>query len=98
VRYAEIICRGNLVQTTDARMEEKYPSQLNSWVKLHVPGLTQVAHEAVCTPSSMSSLFQKPRIKIYLSHHFAIIINYYLKDLSPLSYPLFQPFIPLSLT
>jgi hypothetical protein len=53
------------------------PSRLNSWVKLHVPGPTHVAHEAACTPSSMCSLFQELRIKIYLSHHFGIIINYY---------------------
>jgi hypothetical protein len=77
VRYAEIRRRGNTVQTMDGRMEDEPPSRLNSWVKLHVPGPTHVAHEAACTPSSMCSLFQELRIKIYLSHHFGIIINYY---------------------
>jgi hypothetical protein len=66
-----------MVQTMDGRMEDEPPSRLNSWVKLHVPGPTHVAHEAACTPSSMCSLFQELRIKIYLSHHFGIIINYY---------------------
>jgi hypothetical protein len=82
--HAEIRRRGHMVQTMeDGRMEDEPPSRLNSWVKLHVPGPTHVTHEAACTPSSMCSLFQELRIKIYLSHHFGIIINYYLKDLSP---------------
>jgi hypothetical protein len=45
------------VQTLDERMEDEPPSQLNSWVKLHVLGPTHVAHEAACTPLSMRSLF-----------------------------------------
>jgi hypothetical protein len=99
--------RGNTVQTTDERMEDEPPSRLNSWVKLHVPGPTHVAHEAACTPSSMCSLLHTLelhalplpglRIKIYLSHHFGIIINYYSQGLKPSSLaplPTFQPPFP----
>jgi hypothetical protein len=49
--------RGNIVQIADARIEDETPSRLHSWVKLHVPGPTHVAHEASCTPLSVCSLF-----------------------------------------
>jgi hypothetical protein len=73
--------------TIDEIMEDKPPSWLNYWVKLHVLGPTHVTHEVACTPSSMRSLLHTLglhvlplpglRIKTYLSHHFGIIINYY---------------------
>jgi len=37
------------VQTTNGKMEDELPSQLNSWGKLHVLGLTHVSHEDACT-------------------------------------------------
>jgi hypothetical protein len=84
----------HIVQTSDTRMEDKPPSQLNSWVKLHVHGPTHVAHEVACTPSSTCSLLYTLelhalplpglRIKTRLSHHFGIIINYDSQGLKPL--------------
>jgi hypothetical protein len=98
VRYVEIRRRDHTVQTTDARMEDGPPSRFNSWVKLHVPGPTHVAHEVACTPSSMRSLFQKLRIKLYLLHSYGIIINYYSQGLKPLSLaPLSNLSAPFSL-
>jgi hypothetical protein len=88
-------------------MEDEPPSWLNSWIKLLFGGLTHVTHEATCTPSSMCSLFHtlelhvlplpELRIKVYLSHHFGIIINYYSQGLKPSSLaplPTFQPPFP----
>jgi hypothetical protein len=92
------VCRDQMQthagQTVDARkMENEPPSWLNSWVKLHVPRPTHVSHEASCTPSSMRSLFHELRIKVYHSHHFGIIINYYSQGLKPL---ILAPFSNLS--
>jgi len=63
------------VQTTNDRMGDKPPSQLNSWVKLHVPRPTHVFHEAACAPSTCvpfctCSPFQELKIKTYISHSF----------------------------
>jgi hypothetical protein len=61
LRVAGGILRSNTeipsVHIANDKMEDKPPSWLNYWVKLHVPGMTHVSHEAACVPSTCVPFF-----------------------------------------
>jgi hypothetical protein len=89
VRYAEIRCIGNMVQTADKRMEDEPPTQMMLQPLTACTQVDTCLPRAACIPFfHMLELHALPlpglRIKTCLSHSFGIIINYYSQGLKPL--------------
>jgi hypothetical protein len=85
VRYEEIRRRGHtfrqLMQEWRMNLHHNSILGLNFMcLRRHMSPMKLHALHQVCVP-----FFQELRIKIYLSHHFGIIINYYSQGIKPLS-------------